>query len=176
MSARHIHLFWLSSELSEFWSKIVFSIRSSTTWIDWFVRTIVSIQPEQVTALANRLWNIALVRLPDGWCTKVTYAKGNSFLLFTAIPLSLVLNEHVDLILFYINEFREILLWKFKGVIAAGYASKIQMEQRQLYRDSSRNNGRHYAIIWKTTQLLEPTVLTTDIKFATKFGIFILGF
>ncbi|XP_046439189.1 dynein axonemal intermediate chain 3-like isoform X1 [Daphnia pulex] len=47
----------------------------------------------------------------------------------------------------------------FPGVIAAGYASKIQMEQRQLYRDSSRNNGRHYAIIWKTTQLLEPTII-----------------
>jgi hypothetical protein len=54
---------------------------------------------------------------------------------------------------------------EIQGVIAAGYASKIQMEQRQLYRDSSRNNGRHYAIIWKTTQLLEPTVLKNfDIR------------
>ncbi|KZS16381.1 WD repeat-containing protein [Daphnia magna] len=47
----------------------------------------------------------------------------------------------------------------FPGIVAAGYASKIQMEHRQLFRDSSRNNGRHFAIIWKTSQLLEPTII-----------------
>lgn len=48
-------------------------------------------------------------------------------------------------------------LW-VQGIIVAGYASKIQLEQRQLFRDSSRNTNRHFAIVWKTTQLLEPLV------------------
>lgn len=50
------------------------------------------------------------------------------------------------------------------GVVAAGYSSKIQFEQRQLYRDSSRNTGRHFVIVWKTSQLLEPTVVDLDVK------------
>jgi len=60
---------------------------------------------------------------------------------------------------------------EIQGVIAAGYASKIQMEQRQLFRDSSRNNGRHYAIIWKTTQLLEPTVKLVILNYSIGIGI-----
>ena len=44
-------------------------------------------------------------------------------------------------------------------MVAAGYSARVQLEHRQLYRDSSRNNGKYFAIVWKTTQLLEPTII-----------------
>jgi len=42
-------------------------------------------------------------------------------------------------------------------VIAAGYAAKVQLEDRQAYRDSMRY-GRHFALVWKTSKLMEPLV------------------
>ena len=46
----------------------------------------------------------------------------------------------------------------FPGVLAAGYAAKVQLEERQAYRDSSIKFGRHFVLIWKTSKLMEPTV------------------
>jgi len=45
----------------------------------------------------------------------------------------------------------------FPGVLAAGYAAKVQLEDRQAHRDTARQN-RHFVLIWKTSKLMEPTV------------------
>lgn len=47
------------------------------------------------------------------------------------------------------------------GVIAAGYTAKVQLEDRQAYRDSMRY-GRHFVLIWKTSKLMEPSVHTNS--------------